>query len=141
MTESSGAAGEGEVADLMEAIRARVAKKKAAGLYSLDGLALPEGRREEPFGVDELIMLDEVSTVTPQMSLVQSTKPGVGAAVGKAKSVLARATSQPLLDLAARQSQYNAALVSYLIDLAQEVSSLRTRVALLEEQLRDGPGH
>ncbi len=77
-------------------------------------------------------MLDEVATITPDMSLVQSTKPGVGAAVGKAKSVLARATSQPVLDLAARQSPFNAALLSYLVDLAQEVTTLRARVAALE---------
>ena len=123
---------DGQVADLMAEIRSRVAAKKEAGLYSLDGFALPDGRDEEPFGVDELIMLDEVATITPDMSLVRSTKPGIGGAVGKAKGALARATSQPVLDLAVRQSQFNAALLSYLVDLAQEVTSLRARVALLE---------
>lgn len=123
---------DGQVADLMAEIRARVAEKKAAGLYSLDGFALPEGRDDEPFNVDELIMLDEVATITPDMSLVRSTKPGIGAAVGKAKGALTRATSQPVLDLAVRQSQFNAALLSYLVDLAQEVTSLRARIAMLE---------
>ena len=123
---------DGQVSDLMAEIRGRVAAKKAAGLYSVDGFALPDGRDEEPFRVDELIMLDEVATITPDMSLVRSTKPGIGGAVGKAKGALVRATSQPVLDLAVRQSQFNAALLSYLVDLAQEVTALRARIALLE---------
>lgn len=128
----------GQVTDLMSEIRKRVAEKKAAGLYTVDGFVLPEGRNDEPFRVDELIMLDDVASITPDMSLVRSTKPGVGRAVGKAKGILARATSQPVLDLAARQSQFNAALLSYLVDLAQEVTSLRARVAALEAAEQDG---
>jgi len=84
----------------MEQVRARVAAKKEQGLYSLDGLASRGGVDVEPFNVQDLIWLDEVAEIRPDLDLVQSTKPGVGAVVGKAKGKLARATSQPLLDLA-----------------------------------------
>ncbi len=121
-----------DVEDLLQTIRERVAEKQAQGLYSLDGLVGAEGQDVEPFRLQELLWLDEVAEITPDMGLVQSTKPGVGAVVGKAKGALTRATSQPLLDLAVRQSQFNAALVTYLTMMGQEVEVLRARVAELE---------
>jgi hypothetical protein len=127
----------GEVADLMDALRERVAEKKAAGLYSLDGLASRAGSATEPLHVQDLIWLEEVAEIRPDLNLVQSTKPGVGAVVGKAKGKLARATSQPLLDLAVRQSQFNAALLSYLTEVAQEITTLRARVRELEGGSRE----
>ncbi len=123
-----------DVEDLLQTIRERVAEKKAQGLYSLDGLVGAEGQDVEPFRLQELLWLDEVAEITPDMELVQSTKPGVGAVVGKAKGALTRATSQPLLDLAVRQSQFNAALLTYLTMMGQEVEVLRARVAKLEAQ-------
>ncbi len=121
-----------DVEDLLQTIRERVAEKQAQGLYSLDGLVGAEGQDVEPFRLQELLWLDEVAEITPDMGLVQSTKPGVGAVVGKAKGALTRATSQPLLDLAVRQSQFNAALLTYLTMMGQEVEVLRARVAELE---------
>ncbi len=121
-----------DVEDLLQTIRERVAEKQAQGLYSLDGLVGAEGQDVEPFRLQELLWLDEVAEITPDMELVQSTKPGVGAVVGKAKGALTRATSQPLLDLAVRQSQFNAALLTYLTMMGQEVEVLRARVAELE---------
>ncbi len=121
-----------DVEDLLQTIRERVAEKQAQGLYSLDGLVGAEGQDVEPFRLQELLWLDEVAEITPDMELVQSTKPGVGAVIGKAKGVLTRATSQPLLDLAVRQSQFNAALLTYLTMMGQEVEVLRARVAELE---------
>lgn len=124
--------GEGEVADLMAAIRQRVAERKAQGLYSVDGLRALEGRDVEPFQVQDLVWLEEVAEITPDMGLVQSTKPGVGMVVGKTKAALTKATSQPLLDLAVRQSQFNAALIAYITELAQEIEVLRARLGELE---------
>ncbi len=121
-----------DVEDLLQTIRERVAEKQAQGLYSLDGLVGAEGQDVEPFRLQELLWLDEVAEITPDMGLVQSTKPGVGMVVGKAKGALTRATSQPLLDLAVRQSQFNAALLTYLTMMGQEVEVLRARVAELE---------
>ncbi len=121
-----------DVDDLLRVIRERVAEKQARGLYSLDGLAVPGGRDIEPFQLQELLWLDEVADVTPDMNLVRSTKPGVGGAVGKAKATLARATSQPLLDVAARQTQFNVAMLAYVTMLGQEVAALRARIADLE---------
>ncbi len=121
-----------DVDDLLRVIRERVAEKQARGLYSLDGLSVPDGRDVEPFQFQELLWLDEVADVAPDMNLVRSTKPGVGGVVGKAKATLARATSQPLLDVAARQTQFNVAVLSYLTMLGQEVEALRARVTDLE---------
>ncbi len=131
---------DGEVADLMATIRARVAERQAQGLYSVDALSAPDGRDVEPFQVQDLVWLEEVAEITPDMGLIRSTKPGVGIVVGKAKSALTRATSQPLLDLAVRQSQFNAALLAYLTDLAQEVEVLRGRIDDLEGAERRGDG-
>ena len=123
---------DGDVADLMATVRKRVAERKAQGLYSVDGLQTSARRDVEPFRVQDLVWLEEVAEITPDMSLVRSTKPGVGMAVGKAKAALTKATSQPLLDLAVRQSQFNAALLAYITELAQEVEVLRARVAEVE---------
>ena len=123
---------DGDVADVMDVIRERVCKKQAQGLYSLDAMRGPSARDIEPFEVTELIQLEEVAEITPDMSLVRSTKPGLGKVVGTAKTALTKATSQPLLDMAVRQSQYNAALLTYLTLLGQEVAELRVRVAKLE---------
>ena len=119
---------DGEVEDLMATIRARVAERKAQGLYSVDRLRSSAGRDVEPFRVQDLIWLEEVAEITPDMALVRSTKPGIGAAIGKTKAALTKATSQPLLDLAVRQSQFNAALLAYITELAQEIEVLRGRV-------------
>jgi hypothetical protein len=121
-----------EVDDLLREVRARVAEKQAQGLYSLDGLAIPAARDVEPFELQELLWLAEATDVTPDMTLVRSTKRGVGGAVGKAKGAMARATSQPLLDVAARQTQFNVALLAYVTMLGQEVEELRARIARLE---------
>jgi len=123
---------DGDVADLMTTVRKRVAERKAQGLYSVDGLQTSAGRDVEPFRVQDLVWLEEVAEITPDMSLVRSTKPGVGMVVGKTKTALTKATSQPLLDLAVRQSQFNAALLAYITELAQEIEVLRARVAELE---------
>ena len=130
MSESTTPTGqdEGEVADLMATIRQRVAKRKAQGIYSVDGLQGPRGRDVEPFHVQDLIWLEELAEITPDMALVRSTKPGIALAVGKTKAALTKATSQPLLDLAVRQSQFNAALLAYITELAQEVEVLSARV-------------
>lgn len=127
---------EGEVADLMAAIRKRVSERKAQGLYSVDGLRAPEGRDVEPFRVQDLVWLEEVAEIRPDMGLVRSTKPGVGMVVGKTKAALTKATSQPLLDLAVRQSQFNAALIAYITELAQEIEVLRARIGELEGESR-----
>lgn len=117
-----------EVARVMDDIRRRVAEKRAAGLYSVDALAADRARPIEPFRADDLAEVARLADVMPDFGLVRSTKPGVGAVVGKAKSGLVRATSQPLIGVADRASGFNAALIGYVAELAQEVASLRAEL-------------
>lgn len=117
-----------EVARVMDDIRRRVAEKRAAGLYSVDALAADRARPIEPFRADDLAEVARLADVMPDFGLVRSTKPGVGVVVGKAKSGLVRATSQPLIGVADRASGFNAALIGYVAELAQEVASLRAEV-------------
>ncbi len=117
-----------EVARVMDDIRRRVAEKRAAGLYSVDALAADRARPIEPFRADDLAVVARGADVMPDFGLVRSTKPGIGAVVGKAKSGLVRATSQPLIGVADRASGFNAALIGYVAELAQEVASLRAEV-------------
>jgi hypothetical protein len=117
-----------EVARVMDDIRRRVAEKRAAGLYSVDALAADRPRPIEPFRADDLAEVARLADVMPDFGLVRSTKPGIGVVVGKAKSGLVRATSQPLIGVADRASGFNAALIGYIAELAQEVASLRAEV-------------
>ena len=121
---------------VMEEIRRRVAEKKAAGLYSVDAVAADVAQPIEPFRADDLAEVARLADVMPNFALVKSTKPGVGAVVGRVKSGLSRATSQPLIGVADQASGFNAALIGYIAELAQEVATLRAEVDRLT-----GGGH
>jgi len=118
---------------LMDEIEERVARKRAAGLYSVDALQTPNSRAEEPFLPDELVEVAKVAEIQVNLGLAGSTKPGVGKAVGKVKEGLVRATSQPLRDVADRSTAFNLALLSYVTQLSQEVVALRAEVDALRE--------
>ena len=122
-----------EAARLMDDIRRRVAQKKAAGLYSVDAVAADVAQPIEPFRADDLAEVARLADVMPNFALVKSTKPGV---VGRVKSGLSRATSQPLIGVADQASGFNAALFGYIAELAQEVATLRAEVDRLT-----GGGH
>jgi len=128
-----------DVDAVMNDIRRRVAEKKAAGIYSVDALAESGGRVTPPYRADDLAEVARLSDVMPNYQLVRSTKPGIGAIVGKLKSGLSRATSQPLIGVADQASGFNAALVSYISELAQEVAVLRKELDELRAGL-SGPG-
>lgn len=118
-----------EAARLMDEIRHRVADKKAAGLYAVDAVAADVARPIEPFRADDLAEVARLADVMPDFGLVKSTKPGVGAVVSRVKGGLSRATSQPLIGVADQASGFNAALIGYIAELAQEVASLRAQVS------------
>ncbi|MBM3664677.1 MAG: hypothetical protein FJW92_02640 [Actinobacteria bacterium] len=86
-----------------------------------------------PYLAEELAHVADLAEISPNLDDVRSTRRGVGIAVGKTKSVLTRATSQPLLGLAAQATTFNSVLVSYLSQLAQEVAALRAEVARLTD--------
>jgi hypothetical protein len=132
-----------EVAALMQQIEERVAAKRAAGLYSVDALQVSNARAEQPFLPDELVEVAKLAEIAPDLGVAASTKPGIGKAVGKVKSGLVRATSQPLRDAADRSTAFNLALLSYVTQLSQEVVALRAEVTALRqaaERERPGPG-
>jgi len=121
----------------MAEVRQRVAEKKAAGLYSIDALAEGDPNAGvEPYGAADLAEVARLVDVMPDFQLAQSTKRGVGRAVTKVKSGLSRATSQPLIGMGDQQSRFNATLISYISELAQEVAVLRAEV----EALKSGEG-
>lgn len=118
-----------DVDALMEEVRRRVAEKKASGLYSLDALVDMTGHPGvEPFGAAGLAEVARRVDVMPDFQLARSTKRGVGGVVSRVKTMLSRATSQPLIGMGDQQSRFNATLLSYLSELGQEVATLRAEV-------------
>ena len=125
----------------MDEVRRRVAEKKAAGLYSLDAMAEPSPTSGvEPYGAADLAEVARHVDVMPDFQLAQSTKRGVGTVVTKVKSGLSRATSQPLIGMGDQQSRFNAMLLSYVSELAQEVAVLRAEVEALKAGKDPGGG-
>ena len=109
----------------MEEIRARVAEKKARGAYTLDALASDGAASRTPFQPDVLAELGRLVEINPNLALARSNRRGFGALIGKAKSALTRATSQPLLDATDQASAFNALLLAYVVELGAEVERLR----------------
>jgi len=118
---------------MMEELRQRVEAKRAAGLYAVDDIRESPSDPRVPYLAEELAHVADLAEISPNLDDVRSTRRGVGIAVGKTKSVLTRATSQPLLGLAAQATTFNSVLVSYLSQLAQEVAALRAEVARLTD--------
>jgi len=122
-----------EIDVLMAEVERRVAEKKAAGMYAIDALVSPTPSADvQPFAVGDLAELALLVDVIPDFELARSTKRGIGGIVSRLKSRLSRATSQPLIGMGDQQSQFNASLLSYLTELAQEVAVLRAEVAGLK---------
>lgn len=109
----------------MADLKARVADKKAAGIYSVDALAAPPAVEETPLLPDDLVEVAKLAEIEIDLQVAQSTKRHVGKAVTHVKGGLVRATSQPLQDLADRTSAFNLALLNYVTLLSQEVVRLR----------------
>lgn len=129
-----------EIAELMEELQRRVDANRAAGLYAVDDIREAASDPRMPYMAEELAQLGDLAEIAPNLQGVGSTRRGVGMAVGKTKSVLARATSQPLIGVADQATAFNSVLVAYLSQLAQEVARLRDEVARLEGQAPDRAG-
>ena len=123
-----------EIAELMDELRRRVDEKRAAGLYAVDEIREPASDPTEPFLAEQLAHVADLAEIAPNLTGVGSTRRGIGTAVGKTKSALTRATSQPLIGVADQATAFNAVLVSYLAQLAQEVASLRSEVDRLSAE-------
>lgn len=128
-----------DVQRLMAELEARVAAKKAAGLYSVDALAAPAPHDGEPLNVDDLVEVAKLAELEIDLQVARSTKRHVGKAVTQMKGGLVRATSQPLQDLADRGTAFNLALLSYVTVLSQEVARLTNELEGLKSQRDDRP--
>lgn len=120
-----------EVAALMAQLHERVATKRAAGLYAVDDIQQPLATEREPFLAEQLAAVAGLAEISPNLHSIGSTRRGIGGIVGKAKATLVRATSQPLIEMGDQSTAFNAVLISYISQLAQEVAELREEVARL----------
>lgn len=123
----------GDVVDvdrLMDELRARVAEKKARGLYGVDALLDEGGSATEPFSPEDLDRLRTLSVLRYETEVGPSSTsvPVLGGLVTQAKRQLVRGVSQPGYSLAAQLNAYHGALLSYLTGIAREITALGTRV-------------
>jgi hypothetical protein len=123
-----------DVDALMADLRRRVAEKKARGLYTVDALAIDATENVEPYRLEDLERLRELSVQRVDLSLSPSSKPLVGGLITRIKKILVRGASQPMYAMAAQSSQYNATLLGYVSQLAREITTLQRQV---EQAQRD----
>ncbi|MEZ5079264.1 MAG: hypothetical protein R2878_01085 [Thermoleophilia bacterium] len=121
-----------DVDALMAAIRARVAEKRAQGLYSADEIFQDRVRSAAPIEPEELARLQQLAVPSVHLRVGPSTKPIVGTAVSAVKRRLVRATSEPLFNLSHQASDFNSTLVRYVTTVSREVAALRARVDSIE---------
>lgn len=113
----------------MADLRARVAEKKARGLYGVDALMVDAPARDEPFSAEELERVRALAVLHYDVEVGPSTKPALGALVTRVKRTLVRGVSQPGYSLAAQANAYHGALMAYLGRMAREITALRQSVA------------
>lgn len=128
MPETAGSDDLYEVIDVdavMSDLRARVAEKKARGLYGVDALITDRPPAAEPFSPEELERLRGMAVLRYETVVNPSTKPVVGSFVTKVKGTLVRGVSQPGYHLTAQINSYHGSLVAYLTRIAHEITRLR----------------
>jgi hypothetical protein len=124
----------------MDDLRARVAEKKARGLYGVDALLDDGGSSTEPFSAEDLDRVRALGALHYDIEVGPSSKAFAGL-VTQAKRQLVRGVSQPGYSLAAQLNTYHGALLAYLTRVAREITSLGTRVeeaATAAERTADG---
>lgn len=114
-----------DVDALMEGIRARVAQKKARGLYSVDALAVDTLTTDAPWDQERLEALQAAAAVTQRIVVAPSDKPALGTAVTKTKRFIVRAGWHNLEDVAGQITRFNAEMAAYAASLGTEVARLR----------------
>lgn len=114
-----------DVDALMEGIRARVAEKKARGLYAVDALAIDAVGADAPWDQDRLEELQAAAAVTQRIVIAPSDKPGIGPVVTRAKRFIVRAGFHNLEDVIGQVTLFNAEMAAYAASLGGEISRLR----------------
>lgn len=124
-----------DVDALMDDLRARVAEKKARGLYGVDALVTDRPPAGEPFSAEELERIRDLAVLHYDLVVGPSTKPVVGQAVTRVKGTLVRGVSQPGFSLTAQLNTYHGALVAYLTRMAHEITRLGEETVALRAEL------
>jgi hypothetical protein len=117
-----------DVDAVMSDLRARVAEKKARGLYGVDAVIVDRPGAAEPFSPEELERVRALAVLNYDLSAGASSKPVLGGLITKAKRTLVRGVSQPGYSLTAQLNTYHGALVAYLARMAHEISRLQEEV-------------
>ena len=124
-----------DVDALMADLRRRVADKKAKGLYGVDALVADALEDAGPLDAERLEALRALAVQRVDLTALPSSKPVVGDALAKVKSVMTRGVSQPLYVMAEQTNQFNGALLAYLSALARQASDATARADRAEARL------
>ncbi len=124
-----------DVDALMVGIRARVAEKKARGLYSVDALALDAADETTPWNHERLEALQASTAIVQHLVVASSDKGRIGPAVTRAKRAIVRAGFHNVEDVAGQVTRFNAEITSYVASLAGEVARLRNELDRLNAQM------
>lgn len=109
----------------MDELRARVADKKARGLYRADALVretLDQGGDDEAY---ERLRSNAVLHQT--LAVPASTRPGIGAVIERAKRFIVRASFLNVQGIIEQQSRVNGDLTAELRRLSEDVEGLRAQ--------------
>ncbi len=114
---------------LMDELRARVAEKKARGLYQADALVREtlDGR-----GDDEAFERLRTNAVLHQsLAVPPSTRPGIGTVIERIKAFVVRASFLNIQGILEQQTRVNGDLIAEVRRLADDVDGLRGERAAL----------
>lgn len=113
---------------LMDELRARVADKKARGLYRADALVRETLDQGGDGGAHERLRSNAV--LHQSLAVPASTRPGIGTLIERAKRFIVRASFLNVQGIIDQQSRVNGDLTTELRRLSDEVEGLRVeRVA------------
>ncbi len=113
----------------MNDLRARIAGRKAEGLYVTDDLAADLRLSDAAWDAEQLERAQLVSHVTPGLITSPSGSPLVGKALERVKQQIVRANWRNLADLADQLNAFHAQITAYATSLGAEVQRLRRDLA------------
>jgi len=108
---------------LMDELRARVADKKARGLYRAD--ALVRETLDQGGDVETQERLRSNAVLQQSLAVPASTRPGIGTVIERAKRFIVRASFLNVQGIIEQQSRVNGDLIAEMRRLAEDVDGLR----------------
>ena len=126
-----------DVDAIMAAVKARVAEKKARGLYSVDALAYEKLAEGEPWDPDRIEGMQVAAVVRQHLLVEPSSKPVIGKAVGLAKKFVVRAGFHNLQTITHQVTSFNTEMLGYATSVGVEVASLRRELDELKREIAE----